>query len=116
MQSAGRERQALSPDKVRELLAAGHANAVDVRDEEGWKSGRLPGALHIPADEVASRLEELPEEGQIIVACEKGDRSAEVAEELRERGFDAVIVEGGMEAWNRARLPVQPSEDPDTPV
>ena len=116
MESGSKAKQSVSPTEARELIAAGHARAMDVRDLEGWKSGRLPGAMHIPADEVSSRLDELPEEGQILVACERGDRSSKVAEELRRKDYDAVVLEGGMKAWKKEHLPVQPSDDPDTPV
>jgi rhodanese-related sulfurtransferase len=49
----------------------------------------------------------------VIVACENGKESAEVADELRERGVDAVSLEGGMDAWRSDDMPMQPSRDPD---
>jgi rhodanese-related sulfurtransferase len=33
---------------------------VDVRSEEEYAAGHIPGALHIPADELRSRVEEIP--------------------------------------------------------
>jgi rhodanese-related sulfurtransferase len=49
--------------------------------------------------------------GPLIVVCARGERSAEAAGRLRERGYEAASVEGGMKAWSDDRLPVQPAED-----
>jgi rhodanese-related sulfurtransferase len=57
----------IDPDEARELIAQG-ALLVDVRrhDEEVL---RLDGAVRIPPDEIPSRLNELPRDRPIIVAC-----------------------------------------------
>ena len=48
----------------------------------------------------------------MIVACEDGDRSAEVAEQIAADGREAVSLEGGMASWRSDDQPMQPSEDP----
>jgi histidinol-phosphate aminotransferase len=58
-------------------------------------------------------LEQIDDDQTVIVACEDGEESAEVADELRERGIDAVSLEGGMEAWRSDDMPMQPSRDPE---
>jgi rhodanese-related sulfurtransferase len=47
----------------------------------------------------------------VIVACEDGERSAEVAEQLRGQGYEAASIEGGLGAWSSEKLPLQPAED-----
>jgi glyoxylase-like metal-dependent hydrolase (beta-lactamase superfamily II)/rhodanese-related sulfurtransferase len=81
---------------------------LDVRNQdefERWKiEGRNPfETLHIPyfqfienEDESANRV---PKGKQVVVVCAKGGSSEYVAGVLRERGYDAVNLEGGMIAW-----------------
>ncbi len=74
---------------------------LDVR--EGWELPlcRLPGATHIPIEEIEFRTEELNPEDEIVVFCHQGIRSAAVAEYLQRLGFKAVNLAGGLEAWAR---------------
>lgn len=39
---------------------------IDVRSEEEYAAGHIPGALHIPADEVATRLNEIPKDRPVV--------------------------------------------------
>jgi len=60
-------------------------------------------------------LEALAERGltathRVVVLCEDGKRSAEVAEDLRQRGYQAAIVKGGMKAWAGDKMPTLPRE------
>jgi len=73
---------------------------LDVR--QGWELQlcRLPGALHIPMEEIGFRAEELNPEDEIVVFCHQGIRSAAVAEYLRQLGFKRVVnLAGGLTAW-----------------
>jgi rhodanese-related sulfurtransferase len=56
--------------------------------------------------EVPERLDALPSDQSIAVICHVGGRSARVAQWLRQQGYDAHNVEGGMDAWQAAGLPV----------
>lgn len=108
----------ISPGAAREALAANEAHAIDIRDDEGWRSGHIPGAHHIPAEEIEERSGDFPTEERVIVADEQGEHSEEAAAALREAGHDAVSLEGGMDAWRSADLPMQPSPDVEegTPI
>jgi rhodanese-related sulfurtransferase len=89
---------------------------IDVSTDEEWaRVGNIAGALRVDPDDVESRLDDVREGTKVIVVCGEGERSAEVAEQLRERDVDAVSIEGGMLAWEDERLPLQPSEDPALP-
>lgn len=82
----------------------------DVREPEEWRAAHIPGATHIPLGQLEQRLSELPPARPLVAACRSGSRSADATRFLRERGYDAANLAGGMKAWQRARLPIEPPE------
>ena len=88
------------------LLGEGGALALDVREPFEWADAHIEGALLIPLGELAGRLAEVPQGLRIVVVCHSGARSASVTGPLRERGFDAVNLRGGILAWRGAGLPL----------
>ena len=75
---------------------------LDVRQAWELQLCRLPGATHIPIEEIEFRTEELNPEDEIVVFCHQGIRSAAVAEYLRGLGFKkAVNLAGGLDSWAR---------------
>lgn len=95
---------------VHELAARREAGAplIDVREDDEYAAGHVPGAVHIPLGEVADRLAEAPAEGTFYVICARGGRSAKAVERYRAAGLDAVNVAGGTLAWIDAGLPTDP--------
>lgn len=81
---------------------------LDVRSDSEWTSERIAGAVHRFAGEIAQGVEpELPEARDIAVICGSGYRSSLAASLLQARGCERLInVDGGMEAWQAAGLPV----------
>ncbi len=79
---------------------------VDVRYPNEWEAGRIDGAVHIPGDDLADRLDELDRHRPLVTVCRSGNRSGRAAEFLEDQGFDAENLEGGMEAWAEHGLPV----------
>ncbi len=75
---------------------------VDVRDAEAFECGHIPGAVNIPAEALYDA--ELPRDKELYVCCAKGLVSADVADELRERGFAAYNLEGGYAEWLRLHI------------
>lgn len=82
------------------------ATLLDVREDDEWRAGHAEGALHIPMSEIPARLDELPEDGDLVVVCRSGGRSARVVAWLGQHGYDAVNLDGGMGAWADAGLPM----------
>jgi rhodanese-related sulfurtransferase len=82
------------------------AYLLDVREDDEWAAGRAPDAAHIPMSELPGRLDEVPMDRQVVVACRVGARSAQVAAWLNVNGYDAVNLEGGMVAWQAAGRPI----------
>jgi rhodanese-related sulfurtransferase len=78
---------------------------LDVREPEEMADGVIPGSVNIPMDEVEHRLRELPIEGEIVVICHMGLRSAYIARRLKALGYDRVTnLSGGVDAWLKAQL------------
>ncbi len=102
----------VAPEDVAADVAAGRVLLVDVREDGEWAAGREPAAVHVPLAELPGRLEELDRrrgERPIAFVCRTGRRSAEAARLAVEAGFDDVLdLRGGMGAWARAGLPLEP--------
>lgn len=105
----------LSPtDFDLKLKATENAFVLDVRTEEEVSTGVIEGAANIVydanfADKVVS-LEQKP----IFVYCAAGGRSAKAATILRDKGYTVFELQGGMNAWKDAGLPVVGQFGPQT--
>lgn len=106
----------LSPDDARILIARNEADVIDIRgDEDAFSHEHVPGARRLDGDDEQALKDELPEEGDIVLVCESGERSAELAATLRDEGRNVVSIDGGLESWKSAGLPVQPNTDVEFP-
>ena len=73
---------------------------LDVRSRAEFEAGSIPGATRIPGGRIRWRLEEVPEDREVLVHCQSGARSAVVASLLRASGRERVVeLEGGYPAW-----------------
>ena len=81
---------------------------LDVREANEFAAVRAPGAVLVPTSVFTARLAELPPDRPLLVVCHVGGRSAAVTAYLLRTGrTDVVNVAGGMDAWERAGLPVR---------
>lgn len=102
----------LEPVGREELLARlrrRDAVVIDVRPAEEYEAGHVPGALPIPLEELRARLHELPRDVEIVAYC-RGPfcvLAPEALRILREAGFRARRLDGGMPEWRRAGYPVE---------
>lgn len=85
-----------------------NAAILDVREPAEWRAAHIPGAIHIPLGELERRLSELARDRPLVAACRSGSRSADATRLLRDQGYDAANLAGGIEAWQRAGLPIEP--------
>lgn len=86
-------------------LAAARADGayvVDVREPQEYVAGHVPGAVLVPLSQIGARLSDLPTDRKLYLICRSGNRSLQVTHALRDRGYDAVSVRGGTEAWKSA--------------
>lgn len=74
---------------------------IDVREDGEWQAGHIDGSLHLPLHELPARLDEVPE-GQLLVVCRVGARSAHAVAYLTQHGHDAVNLDGGLVEWEAA--------------
>ena len=71
---------------------------IDIRDKEEVQKDEMPGAVYVPSDEIETS-EKVDLSKKLIICCRIGKISIDVAERLREKGVDAVSLEGGYTAW-----------------
>jgi molybdopterin/thiamine biosynthesis adenylyltransferase/rhodanese-related sulfurtransferase len=84
----------------RKMEGNGAFTIVDVREVFEHEIARIEGSKLIPLGELPARLDELQQDGEIILFCKSGTRSAHAAHLLRAAGFArAVSLEGGIDAW-----------------
>ena len=73
---------------------------IDVREPFEFEIARIDGAKLIPLGQLVNRLHELKRNGQTVVHCHTGMRSAQAVQMLRQTGFTNVYnLEGGINAW-----------------
>lgn len=107
-----RARDALEPVSRKDLVARLHEGSVtvlDVRPEDEFVAGHLPGALNIPVSDLQRRLGELPSDREVIAYC-RGPYcvlSFEAVAALRAKGYLVRRLEDGYPEWKAAGLPVE---------
>lgn len=105
-------RDALEPVSRDELLARMNDDCVvllDVRPQDEFALGHLPGALSIPLAALERELARLPRDRQVVAYC-RGPYcvlSFEAVATLRAKGYDARRLEDGYPEWKAAGLPVE---------
>jgi len=74
----------------------GGCEFIDIRVPSETRIWKMNFGLLIPADEIAGRLDELPRERLLVIACPYSDRSNIVSNYLVAEGFDAKYLAGGL--------------------
>jgi len=83
---------------------------LDVREDEKWKQGHIPGSVNIFSGYLEKRINELPTNRQIVIVCNIGNRASLAASTLTRAGFRNVHnVLGGMIAWKNAGFEISAS-------
>ena len=87
------------------VLSAEPMTVLDVRDEDEWTHGHVPGAVHLYVPDVEHHAHELPREAPVAVHCASGYRAGIAASILERAGFGRVIhVAGEWSDWDRLHL------------
>ena len=93
----------ISQEEAKQMMEKddGHV-IVDVRRQDEYDAGHIPGAVLIPNESIGTeRPEELPDlEQTILVYCRSGRRSKEAAQKLADMGYTNVYEFGGIIDWN----------------
>jgi rhodanese-related sulfurtransferase len=83
---------------------------IDVREDNEWAQGHLPGALHLGKGIIERDIEQrVPQtDAKLVLYCGGGFRSALVAESLQKMGYTNVeSMDGGWKGWRDAGLPTE---------
>jgi glyoxylase-like metal-dependent hydrolase (beta-lactamase superfamily II)/rhodanese-related sulfurtransferase len=81
-------------------LAAHDAMIVDVREPSEYAAARIPDAVSIPQADLATRLDEIPRDRELLLVCAGGTRSLRAAQFLHAVGYERVTnLDGGTNGW-----------------
>jgi sulfur-carrier protein adenylyltransferase/sulfurtransferase len=98
----GMNESEISPVELRRRLDSGeNLTLLDVREGWEWEISRMEGAKHVPLGRLREQMGEIPRENEIVVYCRSGVRSARACAVLREAGFRASNLSGGLASWAR---------------
>ena len=81
---------------------------VDVREEDEFAAGHLPGAVNIPLSEFQFRTDEVDEDKAIVLVCRTSNRSEMATQMLAANGYDNLyhLLEGTL-GWMKRGLPLE---------
>lgn len=100
-------RPAVAPAAVAEIIARDDAPILlDVRTPEEFAQGHLPGAVLIPHDQLAARLDEIDRDRWVLVYCRSGKRASTAQDILEEAGIEVRQIEGSWLRWQEEDRPV----------
>ena len=89
--------------KARSEMAAGFAAIVDVRTDEEWNAGHIPGAIHHELSRFeAGEFPRIEKDRKVYVHCAAGGRAARATDMMRENGWTDVTNMGGLGDWENA--------------
>lgn len=101
----------MSPTELAALIESHKAPLVlDVRSDEEFSQGHVPGAVLIPHDQLEARIGELGEPREVVVYCRSGRRSGLIQPVLEKHGFQVRQLEGSWQGWQAAKLPEEMPE------
>lgn len=91
----------IDAETAKEMMDEGNVTVVDVRREDEYAGGHVPGAVLVPNESIGTEPpEELPDkDAALIVYCRTGVRSRQAADKLVEMGYTAVYDMGGIVDW-----------------
>jgi ArsR family transcriptional regulator len=103
------ELEPVSRRELKERMKKGLVTLLDVRPEDEFRLGHLPGAVNVPLSRLTPWLKRADKATEIVAYC-RGPyciMSFEAVAQLRDRGFRARRLEDGFPEWKAAGLPVR---------
>ena len=103
------ELEVVDAAELMERLSDGNVVVLDVRPEEEYRAGHIPGARSVPVDALEAVLQTLPKDREIVAYC-RGPYcvfSDEAVAFLRSRGYRARRLRQGLPDWRAAGMPVE---------
>jgi rhodanese-related sulfurtransferase len=101
----------LTPEDLTRRIGAGPVQLVDVREQDEWDAGRMPGEVrHIELAQLTAQAATIDRATPVVFHCRVGARSLMAAQAFRAAGYDAYSLAGGLLAWRDAGLPLEPAD------
>ena len=98
----------ISVQQAADMIERGDIQLVDVREMSEWVGGRIAGCELIPVNSVLGRIDEIATDKDVVFYCAAGVRSALAAAMAAAMGRTRLYsVEGGIESWKAANLPLE---------
>jgi len=96
-------------DELLKRAGSGSITVIDVRPEEEYRSGHIPGSVSIPLKDLEDRIAEIPRDAEIVAYC-RGPycvMAIQAVELLRKKGYHATHLEEGIPEWRALGLPIE---------
>lgn len=93
--------QKIPAAEAKSMIDKGGVTVVDVRHEDEYKAGHIPGAILVPNETIGNEPPELlsDKNAVILVYCRSGVRSRQASEKLVKLGYKKVFDIGGIKDW-----------------
>ena len=94
--------QQITQEAAKDMMDQQDVIVLDVREQEEYDSGHIPGAVLLPVNAIAedSAAAVIPEKDSVVlVYCRSGNRSKTASKELAELGYTQVYEFGGIQTW-----------------
>jgi len=99
--TSNRQWQVIGPQEARQLLRKGGVQFVDVREQDEYDAGHIPGITHIPLSQFTERAGELDPNRELVLVCRSGNRSGKACDYLQSIGYRHLTnLAGGMNDWD----------------
>lgn len=104
------QRSGASVSTAEAIRMINHDNALvlDIREKKDFETGHVVDAVNIPFASLANRLGELEphKSNPIVLVCQSGQTVGAAGKILREKGFNALRMTGGILEWTNQKLPL----------
>ncbi len=94
----------VTPQEALAMVTSGQAYGIDVREQEEWDDGHYDQFTLHPLSAFDAKA--IPTDKPVIFICRSGKRSAQACASVEPAGIVAINMDGGMLAWQEARLPM----------
>jgi hydroxyacylglutathione hydrolase len=106
-QMSGRPLASVAQLSVHDLHGADDLTPLDVRKDDEWQAGHIPGATHLFLGDLPRKLDTLDRDRAYATYCASGFRASAAASILKREGFDVRNVPGSFSAWSSAGYDIQ---------
>ncbi len=106
IQSLKQQPNEISPAKAVDFINHHHALVVDLRENNAFRQGHIIDSVSASPDDFNQKKMEKHKSKPLILVCTKGLTSTTLASKLKKDGYQAMVLAGGINAWQAAGLPV----------